>query len=312
MDSFDARVTGQMNSENVETISIGPVTVYLGAKSGKYPDGNQVVVSGADTTIAFDTPLVSLKLAERLRSVDLVVLGHAHEDHLVGMHLIPDVAVQAPEADLAAVQSEAGLAAHYGYRPQTLAKVLPRMISEFHYVPRPDATAYADGEVWELGGGVSVRAIHMPGHTSGHTVLLVEPGGIAFIGDIDLTGFGPYYGDATSNLAQFRQSMIAVEHLPARVWITSHHKAVISDRAQFVSLLQAFRNKVTDRDDVIVASLGSQAKTLDEIALRRFVYPQDYPADFVPDVERYCLIQHLQALVIAGRVQLEDGRYRRA
>jgi glyoxylase-like metal-dependent hydrolase (beta-lactamase superfamily II) len=296
----------------VETIKIGPVTVYLGAKSGKYPDGNQVVVCGKDTTIAFDTPLVSLKLAEVLRKADLVVLGHAHEDHLVGLHLVPDVPVQAPLADLRAVQSEAGLAAHYGYRAQTLATVLPQMVKDFHYVPRPDATGYPDGTVWQLGGGVSVRAIHMPGHTSGHTVLLVEPAGIAFMGDIDLTGFGPYYGDATSNLAQFRRSMIAVEHLPAKVWITSHHKAVISDRSQFLTLLQAFRNKVDDRDEAIVASLGAQAKTLDEIAQRRFVYPQDYPAAFVPDVERHCLVQHLEALVSSGRLQLNDGRYRQA
>ena len=297
---------------SVETISLGPVTVYLGAKSGKYPDGNQVVVRGKDTSVAFDTPLVSLTIPQVLRSVDRVVLGHAHEDHLVGLHLIPNTPVQAPMADLKAVQSEAGLAEHYGYRPQTLATMMPRMIKDFHYLPRPDATGYEDGTIWELGGGVTVRAIHMPGHTAGHTVLFVEPGAIAFIGDIDLTGFGPYYGDATSNLAQFRSSMIAVEQVPAKVWITSHHKAVIRDREQFVTLLQAFRQKVDDRDDAIIRSLGNDARTLDQIAEQRFVYPQDYPADFVVDVERHCLIQHLQALVASGRLQLSDGKYRRA
>jgi glyoxylase-like metal-dependent hydrolase (beta-lactamase superfamily II) len=296
---------------NVPTIKLGPVTVYLGAKSGKYPDGNQVIVRGKDTSVAFDTPLVALQLAQVLREVDQVVLGHAHEDHLVGMHLIPKVPVQAPQADLKAVQSVAGLSAHYGYSPATLATVVPQMIREFHYLPRPDATGYDDGAIWNLGGGVSVRAIHMPGHTSGHTVLLVEPAGIAFIGDIDLTGFGPYYGDATSNLAQFRQSMIAVEHIPAKTWITSHHKAVITDREQFVSLLQAFRRKVEDRDLTILAEIGGQAKTFDEIAQRRFVYPQDYPAAFVPDVERHCLRQHLDALVAEGRLSLIDSRYRR-
>ena len=39
-------------------IRLGPVEVYLGEKSGKYPDGNQVMVKGADTLVAFDTPLV--------------------------------------------------------------------------------------------------------------------------------------------------------------------------------------------------------------------------------------------------------------
>lgn len=296
----------------VPTVQLGPVTVYLGSKSGKYPDGNQVVVRGRDTSVAFDTPLVSLQLAQVLRSVDRVVLGHAHEDHLVGLHLIPQTPVEVPRADLPAVQSVEGLARHYGYSPATLAQVVPDLVERFHYVPRPDATAYDDGQVWDLGGGVSIRAIHMPGHTSGHSVLLVEPGGIAFIGDIDLTGFGPYYGDATSNLAQFRRSMIEIEHLPAKVWVTSHHKAVVDDREQFLALLRAYRQKVDDRDEQIVAHIGERTMSLDEIALRRFVYPQDYPSAFVPDVERYCLIQHLDALVQTGRLRMHDGRYRRA
>lgn len=297
---------------SINKVELGPVTVYLGEKSGKYPDGNQVVVRGADQSLAFDTPLVSLTIPDVIRSVDRFVLGHAHEDHLVGLHLAPDTPVQVPRADLPAVQSVEGLARHYGYRPATLAKVLPDLVRRFHYVPRPDATAYDDGANWDLGGGVRVRAIHMPGHTSGHSVLLVEPHGIAFIGDIDLTGFGPYYGDATSNLAQFRKTLIDIEHLPATTWITSHHKAVIHDREQFLMLLRAFRQKVEDRDAEIVASIGDQWKSFDEIALRRFVYPQDYASDFVPDVERYCLSQHLEALVATGRVSTQEGRYRRA
>lgn len=296
----------------VPTVELGPVTVYLGSKSGKYPDGNQVVVCGRDMKVAFDTPLISLQIPEVLRSVDRVVLGHAHEDHLVGLHLIPDTPVEVPRADLPAVQSVEGLAAHYGYSPATLAVVVPDMVRRFHYVPRPDATAYDDGQVWELGGGVTIRAIHMPGHTSGHSVLLVEPDGVAFIGDIDLTGFGPYYGDATSNLAQFRRSMVEIEQVPARVWVTSHHKAVVREREQFLTLLRAFRQKVEDRDEAIVAHIGDRVMSLDEIALRRFVYPQDYPSTFVPDVERYCLVQHLEALLAVGRLRLDDGRYRRA
>lgn len=297
---------------SINKVELGPVTVYLGEKSGKYPDGNQVVVRGADQSLAFDTPLVSLTIPEVIRGVDRFVLGHAHEDHLVGLHLAPDTPVEVPRADLPAVQSAEGLARHYGYQPATLAKVMPDLIRRFHYVPRPDATGYDDGASWDLGGGVRVRAIHMPGHTSGHTVLLVEPQAIAFIGDIDLTGFGPYYGDATSNLAQFRKTLIDIEHLPAKVWITSHHKAVIQDREQFLTLLRAFRKKVDDRDSEIVAAIGDQWKSFDEIALRRFVYPQDYASDFVPDVERYCLSQHLQALVAGGRVLTQEGRYRRA
>ncbi|MGH7292161.1 MAG: MBL fold metallo-hydrolase, partial [Myxococcota bacterium] len=46
----------------IPVIRLGAVSVYLGEKSGKYPDGNQVTVRGADTLAAFDTPLVANRL----------------------------------------------------------------------------------------------------------------------------------------------------------------------------------------------------------------------------------------------------------
>ena len=303
MTAIEARV------EPVERVELGAVTVYLGAKSGKYPDGNFVLIRGSDTVVAFDTPLVANRLVKELATVDLVVQGHAHEDHLTGLHLVPTTPVQVHRADLAAVQSWDGMAKHYGYSQATLDAMKPGIERDFHYVARPDATAYDDGTCWDLGGGVQIRAFHMPGHTSGHTVLLVEPDGIAFIGDIDLTGFGPYYGDATSSLAAFRQTLIDIEQLPARIWVTSHHKAVVRERDQFVSLLHAFAAKIDTRDHAIVAAIGTAPRTFEQIAKRRFLYPQDYGPIWVDEVERVTLVQHLDALVACGRVRLADGLY---
>ena len=98
---------------------------------------------------------------------------------------------------------------------------------------------YKDGAVWELGGS-RVRAFHAPGHTAGHCVLLVEPEGVAFIGDIDLSGFGPYYGDASSSLGDFRQTLARVADIPAKVWVTSHHRGVYTDREHFARDLAAY------------------------------------------------------------------------
>ena len=51
-------------------LTFGPVHVYLGEKSGKYPDGNQVIVQGADTRVAFDTPRVANRIGPALDEVD--------------------------------------------------------------------------------------------------------------------------------------------------------------------------------------------------------------------------------------------------
>jgi glyoxylase-like metal-dependent hydrolase (beta-lactamase superfamily II) len=291
-------------------MELGPVTVLFGEKNGKYPDGNQVLVTGADTRVAFDAPLLTNRLGAELDGTELVLLGHVHEDHTAGLQRFARVPVQAPEQDLAALQSMEGMLRHYGYSPATSARMEHHITEHFHYRPRPDATGYADGQVWELGGGVSVRAVHMPGHTRGHSVLLVEPGGIAFIGDIDLSGFGPYYADACSDLAAFRRTLERIAHLEARVWITFHHKGVVTERETFLALLAAFRDKIDRREAAVLAAIGPGGATLETLRRRRFLYPEGYDDVWVDDAERKCLSEHLAALVADGRVREEGGTYR--
>jgi glyoxylase-like metal-dependent hydrolase (beta-lactamase superfamily II) len=292
------------------TRQIGPVTVYFGQKSGKYPDGNQVVVCGSDTLVAFDTPQISNHVGTALDDVELLILGHVHEDHMAGLHRLPKAQVQVHEADLDAARSWQGLSRHYGY-PQPVLDELRRKIEiDFHYRPRPDAAGYADGQVWEL-GGVRVRAVHLPGHTAGHCVLLVEPQGIAFIGDFDLSSFGPYYGDATSNLGDFRRSLQRLAELPASVWITSHHKGVIDNRAQFAELLQAFAGRIDERESRLLQMLAAGPQSLAQLAEQRLLYPPEASDLWVGCAEARAIGQHLDELVAAGRVATDgQGRYR--
>ena len=297
---------------DTSAIRLGAVSVFPGEKSGKYPDGNQVTVRGADTLAAFDTPLVANRLGRELLDADIVVLGHVHEDHMAGLHRLRHAPLYVHEADVAAARSWEGLARHYGYVPEVLAGMRSKIEKEFHYAPRADAQAYKDGACWELGGGVTVRAFHMPGHTSGHCVLLVEPGGIAFIGDIDLSSFGPYYGDATSSLADFRRTLATVQDVPAKIWITSHHKGVITERETFLALLKAFAARLDAREKAIADHLRRQPSTLAELVAHRFVYPRDLDDLYYADAERRTIEQHLGALALAGRALDEGGRWRMA
>ena len=302
--------TGGAIDTQIPVARHGAVSVYFGEKSGKYPDGNQVVVCGADTIAAFDTPLVANRLGRELLDADLVVLGHMHEDHAAGLHRLRHATVHVHEADVEAARSWEGLARHYGYRPEVLQAFRPKIEKDFHYVPRPDAVPYRDGASWDLGGGVTVRAFHLPGHTSGHCALLVEPGAIAFIGDIDLSSFGPYYGDATSSLAAFRRTLIAVKDVPAKVWITSHHKGVITERETFIALVDAFASRLDAREAAILAYLRERPSTLEELVAHRFVYPPHVEDLYYEDAERRCIEQHLDELAPDGRVLQEDGRWR--
>ena len=47
----------------------GAITVHLGEKSGKYPEGNQVLVRSAHMRVAFDTPLVANRIGADFQSL---------------------------------------------------------------------------------------------------------------------------------------------------------------------------------------------------------------------------------------------------
>ncbi|GAA4411089.1 MBL fold metallo-hydrolase [Quisquiliibacterium transsilvanicum] len=290
----------------LQRADFGRVSVHFGQKNGKYPDGNQVIVRGSDTLAAFDTPIVSNYIGPEFDATELVLMGHVHEDHMAGLHRLPKAQVHVHELDLAAARSWDGLAAHYGTPEARRAEMLAKFQREFFYAPRPDAVGYVDGAVWELGRS-RVRAFHMPGHTAGHNVLLVEPEGVAFIGDIDLSGFGPYYGDASSCLADFRRTLARLPEIPAKVWVTSHHRGAYTDRALFLRDLAAFAAKIDEREQRLLRFLAESPKTLEQLVRCRLLYPADYQELWVDDAERRSISQHLEELLAAGAVREDDG-----
>ncbi len=211
------------------------------------------------------------------------------------------------DADLPAIQSWAGCEAAFGYDEKTWNAQKQYMLDKFNFVTRPDAIGYEDNAVWDLGGGVTIRAIHMPGHTAGHCVLLVEPVGLAFLGDIELSGFGPYYGDRTSSLTDMRCTLKRLPSLPATIWVTSHHRGVYTDRASMLQDLKAFESKMELREQKLLNLLRGRQRTLEELAAHRVLWPDGFDAFWVDATERNTIAQHLNELIAGGKVRVNDA-----
>ena len=156
---------------------------------------------------------------------------------------------------------------------------------------------------------MQVRTIHAPGHTRGHSIVHIQPDDVLYLGDIDLSSFGPYYGDAWSSLEDFERTLEMVHGLPARCYATFHHVGTLEDREAFVARLDRFAAVIERREQALLAFLA-EPRTLAEIVAHRFVYrPQDAVA-YADPVERRSMSQHLDRLTAAGRVeQPEPGRF---
>jgi glyoxylase-like metal-dependent hydrolase (beta-lactamase superfamily II) len=306
--------------EDVTLPGTGGAVVLLGESNGKYPDANGVLVPGPEETLLLDAPLGVHRRLEATPGrisgcqIDRAILTHCHEDHLPGLALLPpelEVGVHHLEAQgLHDIEAFLDLFGMTGDNRERFRKLT---LDRFHYQARSVVREYDDGERWQLGGDVSVTAIHTPGHTPGHCSLLLEPAGLLFLGDIDLSSFGPLYSDADASLVDFETSIARVREIDCAYYLSGHHVGLIEGRAAFLERLERYSARIGAREGALLEFL-SEPRTLDEIVAHRFVYrPQDQ-LNGIDDIERKSMSLHLERLIPLGAVaELTDDsqiRYR--
>ena len=299
-----AKIVDWGTKERVLTES---VSVLQGAMFGSYPSGNSVVVRGSSESIIINPSLTVVDEGGAPVEVDAVINSHSHEDHLAGNGLFTEARVHIHHDDLPGAQSLDGLLDVFGFDDHTRAEHAISFVEEMHYSPRPDAQGFADGHVSDL-GGTTVTAMHLPGHTRGHSGFHID-GGIFFLSDIDLTGFGPYYGDVWSDLEQFEESLRVVRDVEAEFYVTFHQKGVIEGRETFVELLDKFHSVIGRRHDEMLEFLRDP-HTLQQMADRRFVYRPHVDIPFVETVERRTAELHVARMLGRGEaIEVEVGVY---
>jgi glyoxylase-like metal-dependent hydrolase (beta-lactamase superfamily II) len=285
------------------------VSVLVGARNGMYPSGNSLFVHGESEAILIDPSVSVVERGGAPAPVDAVINSHSHEDHISGNGFFKDARVHVHQEDLAGVQSLEGLMSIYGLEGSVRETFEKVVIEEFHFEPRPDATGFGDGDVFEI-GGATIEAVHLPGHTRGHSGFRIS-GGVFYLSDIDLTGFGPYYGDAWSDLEDFEASLHRVRDEEADYYVTSHHKGVIEGRASFLEHLDAF-SAVIERRHAAMLEFLAEPRSIDDMVEHRFIYRPHVEVVFADQVERRSADLHLRRMLRRGEVREDEpGRFER-
>lgn len=287
----------------------GPIRLIPGANRGRYPHSNSVYVEGAGVLI--DAGADAARYRELLAGpgVREVWLSHWHEDHIAYLDLFDGLPLGMMAEDAAALAGIETFLDCYGMPQPAYRDYWRRTLSEdFHFKPRRPTRHFTPGETIEL-GSCTVEILHAPGHTPGFTAFFFREPEVCFLGDYDLTRFGPWYGDRDGSIEQTIASVRRLQRLPAKVWLTSHEDGCFEGDAT-----EAFDRylAVIDEREAKLLDLLAEPRTLDEIVAACIVYrkPRE-PKAFFEWGEGAIMGKHLARLLNRGAIALEDGRYRR-
>ncbi len=294
--------------EQPEVLAFGAISFLRGHRQGKYPYCHTLLVR--DEVLAVIDPSAEKATCRRLARdprLKAVLISHFHEDHQKYLTFFPDEYIWVPASEVEAFAGLGGVLALMGIKdPEYLAYWQKTLQEEFHFRNRPQVKTFVDGTEFTF-GRTRVQVLHTPGHTPGHSCFYFPRESILYLADIDLTPFGPWYGDEASDLDALLASLQRLEEVPARLYLTAHGQGVFPAAAGRQALRQ-FRQVIFDREAELLHRL-QRPRRLQELVGQRLIYRKPLEPKFVYDhIERQMIGKHLQRLLKAGQIrETEEG-----
>jgi glyoxylase-like metal-dependent hydrolase (beta-lactamase superfamily II) len=291
----------------MEEKHFGPVWFIPGENRGKYPFCHSLYIEGAGILI---DPASDRKALIRLREnqeVKMVWLSHAHEDHFMHLDLFDDLPLWISDKDSPPLSSLEIFLDWYGIDHNDYRQYWrQRLKEEFHFESRKPTKFLQGGQIIDL-GMVTVEVISTPGHTPGHLAFFFQEPGVLFMGDYDLTKFGPFYGDVYASIEETIDSITRLKRIPAKVFLTSHETGVfMGDPGK---LWDDYLNVIYKRERRLLEFL-IKPRTIEEIVGTWIVYGRERePKAFFEFAEQALMKKHLERLIRLGRVVREKDQY---
>jgi glyoxylase-like metal-dependent hydrolase (beta-lactamase superfamily II) len=165
----------------------------------------------------------------------------------------------------------------------------------------PDRSLVPDD--WVHCAGVSLRAVHTPGHASNHVCFALSSNGMLFTGDHIMQGSTVVIWPPDGNMRAYLQSLRRLLELDIRVLAPGHGYLMDSPHFEVERLIQ---HRLRREDKVRQAVLhASEPATIEMLLPGAY---SDVPK-FLHEMAALSLRAHLEKLVEDGQIRCSDGRY---
>ncbi|NSW84060.1 MAG: MBL fold metallo-hydrolase [Syntrophothermus sp.] len=264
-----------------------------------------------DRCCFLDTAMPASHLLEIIeeKQVDVVLYTHGHLDHVYNRNRIHKPFYLYPMEEMW-MESEQKFLEAFGFSSSE-EKVFGKLMMQAGEWSsgKPDGHLFP-GQVIDLGKN-RIQVLPLPGHTPGHCGFFFLDEGILYSGDIDLTDFGPFYGNPVSSIEDFISSLEFLIELQPDMILAGHGEGIVKRNVR--QRLRDYRDIIFKREDDLVANLKRFGKaTLNEIVswktiYGKYNYPEEYEALYRV-IERNMDVKHLERLIAQGRV-VKDNEY---
>lgn len=284
----------------------GLTSVRLLAASSLVIDGEPPLLVDAGMAPAVAAALRDLKLPLRLH------LTHMHLDHRLHESWFAGERISAPAAEARELVDWEAWWQAGGFDPSMRELVDAWRRSWIPDGPRPAVDALEDGDV--LPDLVhETRLCMLPGHTAGHSGLWLPGPRIMVVTDYDMERFGPWYGNASSDLDAYTRTLREqMADDGVELFVTLHRRAALSPEL-FRREGQRYLDQIAARDGRLLEWLreSRQGLDLETLSRRGLIYPRrglERNPMLVP-FERRMIELHMQGLAAQGCVRRRGLRW---
>ncbi|MFW9834158.1 MAG: MBL fold metallo-hydrolase [Candidatus Thorarchaeota archaeon] len=291
------------------------VHLVRGANNARFPEANTLLVddeiltlvdAGSSPTQVFST----LKdLGHKPEDLDRVVLTHFHADHkgyASYFRKTSDCQILCHPLAREGVESFQTMMKYIGIeRTEEKEQWLSLLNARLPHVQNDyivDET-FRDNKPIDC-GEVQLIPIHSPGHTHDHTCFGINGVEKILLVDIDLTEFGPWYGNLVSNLEDFKRSIEHIIDLEPKMGISSHLLDPVTESLE--EKLKRYLAYFEERDEEILKLIADGFDNIEQLARRPIIYPR-IPHPVYLLFERFMIEKHIELLVKKDLVILEAG-----
>lgn len=293
------------------------VHLIRGENRARFPEANTLFIDDEILTLvdagsSMNNIEMAMKdLGHSLQDLDRIILTHFHIDHkghAAHIQHITGCEILCHPLAVDGVKTFNGLVNYYGIGGNRYYDSWRSLLDiRFkHAVDECNVTGTFREDKEIDCGKTTLIPFLLPGHTQDHTCFGIDSQETLFLVDIDLTRFGPWYGNKVSDIDDFKASVDRVIAMQPKMGISSHLINPVTEGLD--ERLKQFRAIFDQREKRLIDNITRGIDTIERLARTPTIYPR-IPMDAYYVFEIFMIEKHIELLKKNGIINEEDGRF---